>query len=197
MIEQQQPRKSRFKVLKDLIRPPVDPTKRIEDAYGIMKEVGGFRPIFNVKDVEQRRSEILKVLYDLNDLQFKIIKSKDTATIQETQEKATFQAYKLAKLFDLFFATGSPWVRGIDNEFLSSKVSDYIQQYEDIGHLPDFLPMLHTESMQLLHMSWQGLDVTNTPGYIIQVMGPQNQHQQLPYGYGPAQGQSPQPPQEG
>jgi hypothetical protein len=186
MMPQQPQRKSRFKILKDLVRPP-DPNKRIEDAYGIMKEVGGFRPLFNVKDVEQRRSEILKVLYNLNDLQFKITKSKDQATIKETQEKATFQAYKLAQLFNLFFASGSPWVRGIDNEFLSSKVSDYIQQYEDVGNLPDFLNMLHSESIQLIHLSWQGIDVTNTPGYIIQVINPQNQHQQLPYGYGPSQ----------
>jgi hypothetical protein len=194
MTEQQPKKPSRLKILKELIRPS-DPSKRIEDAYGIMKEVGGFRPIFNVKDVEQRRSEIIKVLYDLNTLQFQITQSKDATTIKETQEKATFQAYKLAQLFNLFFASGSPWVRGIDNEFLSSKVSDYIQQYEDVGHLPDFLNMLHTESMQLLHMSWQGLDVTNTPGYIIQVTGPQNQHQQLPYGYGPTL--SPPQSQEG
>lgn len=194
MQPQEQEKKSRFKILKDIIRPP-DPNKRIEDAYGIMKEVGGFRPIFNVKDVEQRRSEILKVLYDLNTLQFKITTGKSQATIQETQQKAIFQAYKLAQLFNLFFATGSPWVRGVDNEWLSSKVSDYIQQYEDVGHLPDFLAMLHTESMQLLHMSWQGIDVTNTPGYIIQVINPMNQHQQLPYGYGPTQ--SPQQPTEG
>jgi hypothetical protein len=176
MTEPQQPqKKSRLSIIKDLILPP-DPNKRIEDAYGIMKEVGGFRPIFNVKDTEQRRSELINSLFELEKIEYEVRTTKDKTTIQTLQDKATFQAYKLAKLFNLFFATGSPWVRGLDNSDLSNAVACYIMNYEDFGNLPSALPDLHAESMQLLHLSWQGIDVTNTPGYIIQVMQPQHNY---------------------
>lgn len=99
----------------------------------------------------------------------RVTDAKSNLTIQQLQEKSAFQAYKLAKLFNLFFATGSPWIRGLDNSDLSNAVACYIMNYEDFGHLPSALPDLHAESMQLLHLSWQGIDVTNTPPYLIQV----------------------------
>jgi hypothetical protein len=219
-------KKGRIQQIKEFLRPP-NPMQRIEDSYGIMKEVGGFRPLFNVRDTEQRRTEIIDALLTLRDLEFRIknaenpaiinllqkqfteteekIKSsidlveiavlsekaaklredinkqKDSKKIETIRQTTTFQAYKLARLFELFFATGSPWVRGADNERLSEAVACYIQNYEEFGSIAEALPDLHAESMQLLHLSWQGIDVTNTPGYIIQVT-PVMQRQQ---GYDP------------
>jgi hypothetical protein len=219
-------KKGRIQQIKEFLRPP-NPMQRIEDSYGIMKEVGGFRPLFNVRDTEQRRTEIIDALLTLRDLEFRIKnaenpaiinllqkqfteteekiktskdpletaalqeraaklkqdinKQKDSQKIETIRQTTTFQAYKLARLFELFFATGSPWVRGADNERLSEAVACYIQNYEEFGSIAEALPDLHAESMQLLHLSWQGIDVTNTPGYIIQVT-PVMQRQQ---GYDP------------
>jgi len=190
--QQPQPKKSRFQRIKQLISAP-DPTTRIDDAYGVMKEVGGFRPLFNVKDTEQRRKEILASFTDLSNKENAIREAKTTDEKERLQKEAIYGAYKLAQLHNLFFTTGSPWYRGRDNPELANAVSCYIQNYQDVGHLPEVLPDLYAESMMLLHLSWQALDVTNTPGYIIQVNNvPYGQHQQLPYGYGPSQ-----PKQEG
>jgi hypothetical protein len=210
----QPPKKGRFQKVREFLRPP-NPMQRIEDGYGVMKEVGGFRPLFNIRDTEQRRTEIIDALLTLRDLEYRvktaenpaiinllekqlaeteektkaskdpleiaalqekaaklkedINKQKESQKIETIQQTTAFQAYKLARLFELFFATGSPWVRGADNERLSEAVACYIQNYEEFGSIAEALPDLHAESMQLLHLSWQGVDVTNTPGYIIQV----------------------------
>lgn len=94
MTEQQpQPqKKGRLQKIKELIKPP-DPTKRIDDAWGVMKEVGGFRPLFNVRDLEQRRKEIGDILIDVQG---------KTAT--ENMEKEVVE-----KTFRLFFLAGSAW----------------------------------------------------------------------------------------
>jgi len=167
MQETVKPR-SRWSILKELIKPS-DPNKRIEDAYGIMKEVGGFRPLFNVKDLEQRRNEIIQVMTELTKLEVQVAEAEDIDIEERLNRKILVQTYKLTKLFQLFFTTGSPWVRGQDNEQLSEAVACYIENFEDVGDLPGFLPDLHSESIFLLHLAWQGIDVTNTPGYVIQV----------------------------
>jgi hypothetical protein len=184
---QQPPKKSKLSRIRDFVKAP-DPTTRIDDAYGVMKEVGGFRPLFNVKDTEQRRKEILLAFTDLETKEDAIRTATNMTQKECLQREALHGAYKLAKLHNLFFATGSPWYRGRDNPELANAVSCYIQNFEDVGHLPECLPDLYAESMMLLHLSWQALDVTNTPGYIIQVNNvPTNGHQNLPYGYGPSQ----------
>ena len=152
--------------VREFISPP-KPSDRIADDFGILKEVGGFRYLQNIKDTEQRRTEIIDMMKDLNDLEFKIIES-DTGDIRITQEKQLlFNTYKLAKLFQLYFITGSPWVRGVDNETLSEATAAFIENFEDVGDIPSAFRDLHAEATFLLHLSWQGLDVTNTPAYVI------------------------------
>ena len=145
-----------------------DPTKRVGDAYGIMKEVGGFQPLFNIRDIEQRRKEIIETMTELNDLEFQIIRKAETpADIQKLEQNLVFNTYKLARLFQLFFITGSPWIRGTDNGTLSQAVGYFIENFEDMGDIPGAFRDLHAEATFLLHLSWQGIDVTNTPAYVI------------------------------
>jgi len=180
-------KRSRRQALKELFLGAKDPMDRIRDADVVLRDYG-FKPVFETKTLEARRSEISRVFGHLLKLETEAEEEEDTEKKFDIAEKAKRQAKKLGLLFYLFFSTGSPWVRGVDNEWLSTKVSDFIEQYEDIGHLPSFLSLLHAESMQLLHMSWQGIDVTQMPDYIIQVMNPMgNQNQNLPYGFGPKQ----------
>jgi hypothetical protein len=153
------------------------PSDRIEDQYGVLKEVAGLRYLQNIKDTEQRRTEILDTMYELNDLEFKIIKNEKGASIEELKQNLTFNTYKLARLFQLYFTTGSPWVRGVDNSTLSQAASDFIQNFEDFGDIPSAFRDLHAEATYLLHLSWQGVDVTNTPAYVISstpIFAPQN-----------------------
>jgi hypothetical protein len=162
-----QPQKpSRIQQLKDAITHK-DPTKRISDAYGIMKEVGGFQPLFNIRDIEQRRKEIIEIMTELNSLEFTIIRDDKGITKINQEKQFLFNSYKLAKLFQLYFITGSPWVRGADNETLSSATAAFIENFEDVGDIPGAFRDLHAEATYLLHLSWQGVDVTNTPAYVM------------------------------
>lgn len=157
--------KGHIQKLREAISRP-KPSDRIADDFGILKEVAGLRYLQNIKDTEQRRTEIIDVMKELNDLEFTIIKDdKGTRIAQEKQ--FMFNAYKLAKLFQLYFVTGSPWVRGVDNETLSTATAAFIENFEDCGDIPGAFRDLHAEATFLLHLSWQGVDVTNTPAYVI------------------------------
>ncbi len=150
---------SRFGKLKALFSK--QPVARIDDAYGVMHEVGGFIPMFNIRDLEQRRSEIENIL-----------SSMEGQTLTDIIKKSVVD-----KTFRLFFLSGSPWYRGLDNRELSGKVATFLWLYNDIGALPAFTSDLFMCSMQLLHLSFQALDVTNTPAYVIHttpVITPQN-----------------------
>lgn len=175
---------------KEFFRTP-DPSERVREA-GIIAKESGFIPWFKIHDVEQRRTEIIEVMEELNTLEFDILKNSETNEITINQEKRfIFNAYKLSRLFQVFFTTGSPWVRGTDNEALSIAVAAFIEDFEDIGDISSAFHDLHAMVTNLLHLSWQGVDVTQTPPYITQIMNPPQKGQQLPYGYGPQQSSSP------
>ncbi|MGD0451196.1 MAG: hypothetical protein ABSA79_09115 [Candidatus Bathyarchaeia archaeon] len=169
--------KSRFQKFREVISRP-KPNERIADDFGILKEVAGLRYLQNIKDTEQRRTEIVEMMEELNDLEFTVLKDKETGSTSIQQEKQfLFNAYKLAKLFQLYFITGSPWVRGSDNETLSVATAAFIENFEDVGDIPGAFRDLHAEATYLLHLSWQGIDVTNTPAYVISstpIFAPQN-----------------------
>jgi len=152
---------------------------RIEDSYGIMKRVGGFQPLFNIRDLEQRRGEMRDMLSQIHELEHgdiieRLISAPANAgmisELKALQPKISyFTKRKVVDLaYELFFEIGSPWYRGLDNPRLSSKVSDFLQLYNEVSHLPAYLPDLHMCAMQLLHVSFNAVDVTNTPGYVMQ-----------------------------
>lgn len=144
------PQPSRFEKLKRIFGKK--PSARIDDAYGTLREVGVLQPIFNIRDLEQRRTEVGQILEDL-----------EGKTLTLDIQKSTID-----KTFRLFFLAGSPWIRGLDNRELSKKVALFLRLYNDVGSLRAFTPDLFMCSIQLLHLSYQALDVTNTPAYVIQ-----------------------------
>lgn len=158
--------KSRLQKLREAIKPP-KPSDRIADDFGILKEVAGLRYLQNIKDTEQRRTEIITAMQELNDLEFTIIKDAKGITSITQEKQFLFNSYKLAKLFQLYFITGSPWIRGADNETLSEATAAFIENFEDCGDIPGAFRDLHAEATYLLHLSWQSIDVTNTPAYVI------------------------------
>ena len=165
--ELQPQKKGTLQKIKEIVSP-LKPSERIADDFGILKEVAGLRYLQNIKDTEQRRSEILDVMYDLNNLEFEIVKNaKGNIDIKNLQQNFNFNTYKLARLFQLYFTTGSPWVRGIDNSTLSQAAAAFIANFEDFGDIPHAFRDLHAEATYLMHLSWQGIDVTNTPAYVI------------------------------
>jgi hypothetical protein len=151
MTEENRPEKSTLQKIKDKILPK-KPMERIADAHGILKEVGGMQPLFNIRDLEQRRQEIKQDLEGLR--------------LARTSYKIKREV--VDKVFVLFFASGSPWYRGLDNREKASKVADFIELYQDVRDLPSFMGDLFNCAMQLLNISFTEKDVTNTPAYVMQ-----------------------------
>jgi hypothetical protein len=176
-MSQPQQKKGLLTKIKNKIKPP-DPMERIENANVIFKEYG-LIPVLNIRDLEQRRKEIGEVLSEV-----------EGRTLSGDMKKDVVE-----KVFKLFFLSGSAWYRGLANPDLSHAVTSFLSLYKRIGHLPHSPPHLFVCAMNLLHYSFNALDVTNTPVYMMHVMQPPNHNQQLPYGYGPTQ--SPQQPKEG
>ena len=155
--------------LKALLLNRPDPMARVDSGFDRLHVEAGLAPLYTDRTVEVRRKEIINVMSDINQMEFDIIQGKtgsQDVLIKKTQDH-NFKAFKLAKMFQLFFVTGDPWIRGLDNGQLSIAVSAFIEQYEDVGGLVGFLNMLTSEAYELIHLAWQKIDVDVLPPMIL------------------------------
>jgi len=144
----EQPKKGlRQKAAEALYKPP-----RIQEGFQRLRKEAGFIPLFNIEDVEARRQEIKTILEE-----------SKLSLFDPTKQKEIVQ-----RTYALFFSAGNPWYRGLDNRELAEKVADFLENYTEVGSMEEFIPDLLEESMQLLSLSWQALDVTKTPTYIVE-----------------------------
>jgi hypothetical protein len=134
------------------IKKALKPNKRIQDADNRMLQYAALIPVYNIRDLEQRRTEIQDMLQDI-----------EGKTITPDLQKETID-----KTYRLFFQSGSPWIRGLDNRELTHKVGQFVKLYNQVGELPAFRSDLFMCSMFLLHLSFRAIDVTNTPPIMIQ-----------------------------
>jgi hypothetical protein len=150
-VSQPKKRGLRQRVAEAIWRAP-----RVREAFDRLKQDAGFIPIFNVDDVEIRRQQIKQILD----------KVKTNIFDPEKGDKAKIEV--IQDTFGLFFCEGDPWYRGLDDRELAEKVPDFLANCMDAGYMIEFWPDLFEESLQLLHLSWKALDVTNTPPFIIE-----------------------------
>lgn len=143
--------------IRNKIAEKIGTTPRVQEAWNRMHKEAGFIPIFNVTDLETRRTAIKKIMDDI-----------ETKIFDPDQGGYTVQKEVVQKAFKMFWAEGDAWYRGLDNRELSEKVACFLDNCTDCGFLPSFMPDLFEEAMVLLHFSFQALDVTNTPPYIIE-----------------------------
>jgi len=125
---------------------------RTETMMSRLHYEGGFIPILNVDDTEARREEIKIVLAECEEALFDENKQRDI----------------VKKVYALYFSAGNPWYRGLNNRELAGKVSMFLDNFKDVGMLDPFIPDLFEEAQFLLSLSWQALDVTNTPAIFIE-----------------------------
>jgi len=130
-------------------RPPA-----IESTWNRLHKEGAFIPISNQTDTETRRTELREA--------FAILAEKMGKNDDQSKREIVDAAY------GVFFTVGSPWYRGLGNRELAKKVAKYLQLYNSRRKSPAYLGDLHMCSMQLINLSWQTLDVTNTPWIIIE-----------------------------
>ena len=152
-----------------------NPSDRINGAFGRLATEAGLSPLFAEQSMEARRADLTNTMQNLINLEFSIAKKKttiagvttETVEIHKLQQIENFEAYKLARLFEMFFITGDPWVRGLDNSAISKAVTSFIQLYEEIGHESCFLVTLNACAMQLMHLSWQAIDIDRMPPTLL------------------------------
>lgn len=135
----------------------ISPRTEVQEAWDRMHKEGGFIPIFNKTDLETRRTEIKTILKEI-----------ETKIFDPESDGFAVKKDVVQKTFKMFWSEGDAWYRGLDNRELSEKVACFLANCTDCGYLAPFMPDLFEEAMVLLHFSFQALDVTNTPPYIIE-----------------------------
>jgi hypothetical protein len=137
--------------LKERVQAFVRP-ERTQEAFSRLHKEAGLIPLLNLDDTEARRQEIKTIL-------------KDCEADLFDQKK---QREVVRKDYGLYFSAGNPWYRGLDNRELAEKVECFLENYTEVAYMDEFIPDLFEEAQQLLSLSWQALDVTNTPATFIE-----------------------------
>ena len=127
-------------------------TPRAQSTFDRLHKEAGFIPLLNMRDTETRLAYLSSVLEEDNFNAFDRGKQKDF----------------VKKMYATFFIAGSAWVRGLDNRELHEKVSFFLENYTEVGYIDEFVPDLFEEAMQLMSLSFQEIDVTNTPFFIVE-----------------------------
>lgn len=125
---------------------------RAKETFDRLHKEAGFIPMLNMRDTETRLAYLKDIL------------EKDDYSVFDPKK----QAELVQQVYGTFFLAGSAWVRGLDNRELSQKVAFFLENYIEVGYMEEFVPDLFEEAMHLLHLSFQEIDVTNTPFYIVE-----------------------------
>ena len=163
MSEQVEEKPSRLRRVYDRITGKGETRK--ETAWKRMHLEGSFIPLQNMGDTESRRLRLEEITKEIE---------TDYNTVYQVGHKvskAKERAYKKRcnmRAYNLFFSIGSPWFRGLDDRELAKKVRAYLELWNYMGDLEEFVDDLHMCSMQLVNLSWKSLDVTQTPLYLIE-----------------------------
>jgi hypothetical protein len=139
--------------LRKKVAEKISPSEdRAKTTFDRLYKEAGFIPLLNMRDTESRLTYLRTQL--------------------EEQDFAVFdpkrQAEVVRKVYATFFLAGDAWYRGLNNRELAEKVACFLQNYTEVGYMEEFVPDLFEEAMQLLSLSWQEIDVTNTPFYIVE-----------------------------
>jgi len=126
--------------------------ERAQETWERLHKEGGLIPLLNMTDTEARIRHL--------------------RTVMETEDFSVFDPKKqkgfVKKVYATFFVAGDAWYRGLDNRELAQKVVDFLANFSEIGYMDEFIPDLFEEALQLISLSFQGLDVTHTPFVIIE-----------------------------
>lgn len=152
---------------------------RFAEARRLLTEEAGLVNLFNVDDTDKRSADIKETLTnrEVMSILFEPLKLPVPFHMMTPKQrvihvKMSFVRRTAKKLFALYFYAGNPYYRGLDNRELAEKVAFFLMNYTEVGHLPEFVPDLFEEAMQLLSLSWQEKDVTHTPIYIVESRKP-------------------------
>ena len=120
----------------------------------------GFKPIVKSDILESRRLSI----------------DEDLATILTIVNNPTIANDKKGEAIDqlmrLTFLVASPWLRSMDNPWLSHKMNCFIQNYREWRKLPEMFDHLVEEAKAIINLSMTNIDVEPLTPIIIQTVQP-------------------------
>lgn len=88
--------------------------------------------------------------------------------VQKPEGLKAFKFRVVNKIHASFFCSGSPWYSSLDDRKLARKVKAFLELWNYVAEMPSFVDDLYMCRMQIVHLSWETLDVTNTPPILIE-----------------------------
>ena len=77
------------------------------------------------------------------------------------------------ELMRLTFLVASPWLRSMDNRWLSHKMNCFIQNYREWRVIPEFFDHLVEEAQAIINLAFCNIDIEPLTPIIIQTVGQQ------------------------
>lgn len=115
----------------------------------------GFKPLIKSDVLDSRRMSIDQELADI------------LTTVYNPTKKLKEKGEAIDKLMRLVFLVASPWLRGMDNRWLSYKVNCFIQNYREWRKIPEFYDHLLEEAKAIINLSMTNIDVEPLTPIII------------------------------
>jgi len=116
----------------------------------------GFKPLIKADVLDSRRKSIDEEL-----ARILVVANNPTNTDEERGEAVD-------QLMQLTFLVASPWLRSMDNRWLSHKVNCFIQNYREWRKIPEFYDHLVEEALAIINLSMTNIDVEPLTPIVIQ-----------------------------
>ena len=124
-------------------------------------EKEGFKPLIKGDILDSRRISLDKELAGI------LTDIYNPTTKKEDKGKA------IDKLVRLTFLIASPWLRSMDNRWLSHKMNCFIQNYREWRPMPEFYDHLIEEAKAIINLAFTNIDVEPLTPIIIQTFAQQ------------------------
>lgn len=118
-------------------------------------EEEGLKPLIKGDILEGRLKDLKKTLTEVS-------KALAKAKTPEKQAEAVDKAHYLV------FYISSAWLRSMENPWLADKMNDFIEQFSEVRHIPEFLDMLLDEAKAIINLAFTNIDVEPLRPIVLQ-----------------------------
>jgi len=116
----------------------------------------GFKPLIKADVLDSRRKSIDEQL-----ARILVIVNNPT---KEDKEKGE----AVDELMQLTFLVACPWLRSMDNHWLSHKLNCFVQNYREWRTMPEFYDHLVEEALAIINLAFTNIDVEPLTPLVIQ-----------------------------
>ena len=116
----------------------------------------GFRPLIKADVLDSRRKSIDEELARL------------LVAVNNPTKKDEEKGEAVDQLMQLTFLVASPWLRSMDNAWLSHKINCFVQNYREWRTMPEFYDHLVEEALAIINLAFTNIDVEPLKPLIIQ-----------------------------